>query len=153
MAGRPPSCNGTATRLSDPTLVGACVSGGAGVQEVVQESYARILNDGYGGSPAPAVWKALLYRIATNLVHSRGRMDKSHNVAGQSSIDDFELASEEPSPERVVAAPQELQIVRHALLGMRPKFRKVFLLSITHRKTYPDFARLCGSIVNMGEKY
>src|SRR3546814_3508472 len=123
MAGRPPSCNGTATRLSDPTLVGACVSGGAGVQEVVQESYARILNDGYGGSRSPAVWKALLYRIATNLVHSRGRMDKSHNVAGQSSIDDFELASEEPSQERVVAAQQELQIVRQAILGMSPKCR------------------------------
>src|SRR3546814_5460268 len=99
------------------------MSSDADVQEVVQESYARILNYGYGGSRSPAVWKALLYRIATNLVHSRGRMDKSHNVAGQSSIDDFELASEEPSQERVVAAQQELQIVRQAILGMSPKCR------------------------------
>src|SRR3546814_12082200 len=102
------------------------MSSDADVQEVVQESYARILNYGYGGSRSPAVWKALLYRIATNLVHSRGRMDKSHNVAGQSSIDDFELASEEPSQERVVAAQHERQIVCQALPGLSHKSRKGF---------------------------
>src|SRR3546814_13247465 len=36
------------------------MSSDADVQEVVQESYARILNYGYGGSRSPAVWKALL---------------------------------------------------------------------------------------------
>src|SRR3546814_17470632 len=114
------------------------MSSDADVQEGVQESYARILNYGYGGSRSPAVWKALLYRIATNLVHSRGRMDKSHNVAGQSSIDDFELASEEPSQERVVAAQPELQIERQAILGMTPKCRKVSLRSRTQRKKKPS---------------
>src|SRR3546814_12443607 len=80
-------------------------------------------------------------------------MDKSHNVAGQSSIDDFELASEEPSQERVVAAQQELQIVRQAILGMSPKCRKVFLLSRTHRKTYQEIAEISGISVKMLEKY
>src|SRR3546814_8944907 len=55
------------------------MSSDADVQEVVQESYARILTYGYGGSRSPAVWKALLYRIPTNLVHSRGPMAKSQD--------------------------------------------------------------------------
>lgn len=129
------------------------MSSDADVQEVVQESYARILSYGYGCTRPPQVWKALLYRIATNLVHSRGRMDKSHNKAGHACVDDLELASEEPSQERVVAAQQELQIVRQTILQMTPKCRKVFLLSRTHRKTYPEIAEICGISVKMVEKY
>ena len=129
------------------------LSSDSDVQEVVQESYARILSYGYGCSRPRQVWKALLYRIATNLVHSRGRMDKSHNKVGHTCVDDIELASEEPSQERVVAAQQELQIVRQTILQMTPKCRKVFLLSRTHRKTYPEIAEICGISVKMVEKY
>lgn len=125
----------------------------ADVQEVVQESYARILSYGYGCSRHRNVWKALLYRIATNLVHSRGRMDKAHNKAGHSSLDDVELVSDAPSQERIVSAQQELQIVRQTLLGLPPKCQKVFLLSRTHKKTYPEIAEICGISVKMVEKY
>jgi len=129
------------------------MSSEADVQEVVQESYARILSYGYGCSRPPAVWKALLYRIATNLMHSRGRVDRSQNRAGHSSLEDIELASEVPSQERVVSAQQELQIVRQTILSLPPKCQKVFLLSRTHRKTYPEIAALCGISVKMVEKY
>lgn len=122
-------------------------------QEIVQESYTRLLNYGYGGSRPPMVWKSLLYRIATNLAYSRGRMDQSHNTAGQRSLDDVELLSDAPSQERVVAAQQELELVRQAIAGMTPKCRKVFLLSRTHRKTYPEIAQICGISVKMVEKY
>lgn len=123
------------------------------VQDLVQESYARVLDYGYGGSRPPAVWKSLLYRIATNLAVSRLRMDRSHNVAGRQSLDDVELLSEAPSQERVVAAQQELALIRQAIQGLSPKCRKVFLLSRTHRKTYPEIAQLCGISVKMVEKY
>src|SRR3546814_19975329 len=43
----------------------------ADVQEVLQESYARILSYGYGCSRPPPVWKALLYRIPTNPASAR----------------------------------------------------------------------------------
>lgn len=125
----------------------------ADVQEILQESYARILDYGYGGSRPPEVWKALLYRIATNLAYSRLRMDRAHNVAGQQSVDEIELLSEAPSQERVLAAQQELALIRHTLLQLSPKCRKVFLLSRTHHKTYPEIAQLCGISVKMVEKY
>ncbi len=123
------------------------------VQEILQESYARILNYGYGGSRLPVVWKSLLYRIATNLAYSRMRMDRSHNVATQQSVDEVELVSEAPSQERMVAAHQELALIRQAIQGLSPKCRRVFLLSRTHRKTYPEIAERCGISVKMVEKY
>lgn len=143
----------TENRRSLSSYLRRRMSSNADVEEVVQESYTRILSYGYGCSRPPQVWKALLYRIATNLVHSRGRMDKSHNKAGHICVDDMDLASEEPSQERVVAAKQELQIVRQTILQMTPKCRKVFLLSRTHRKTYPEIAESCGISVKMVEKY
>lgn len=125
----------------------------ADVQEVVQESYARILSYGYGCSRPSPVWKALLYRIATNLMYSRGRMDRAHNRAGHTSLEEVELVSEAPSQERVLSAQQELHIVRQTILNLSPKCRKVFLLSRTHRKTYPEIAEICGISVKMVEKY
>lgn len=125
----------------------------ADVQEVVQESYARILGYGYGCSRPPQVWKALLYRIATNLMYSRGRMDKARNRAGHESLDDVELVSDAPCQERILAAQQELQLVRRAVLSLSPKCRKVFLLSRTHGKSYPEIAGICGISVKMVEKY
>lgn len=80
-------------------------------------------------------------------------MDKFRNAVGHAPVDDFELVSDEPSQERLVSAQQELQIVRQAILGMSPKCRKVFLLSRTHRKTYPEIAEICGISVKMVEKY
>lgn len=123
------------------------------VQELLQESYARVLHYGYGGSREARVWKALLYRIAANLAVSRLRMDRTHNIAGQQSIEDVELPSPEPSQERLVAAQQELALIREAISELSPKCRKVFLLSRTHRKTYPEIAQLCGISVKMVEKY
>lgn len=125
----------------------------ADVQEVVQESYTRILGYGYGCSRPPQVWKALLYRIAINLMYSRGRMDKARNRSGHQSLDDVELASDLPCQERIVAAQQELQVVRQVILGLSPKCRKVFLLSRTHGKSYPEIAEICDISVKMVEKY
>lgn len=129
------------------------MSSEADVQDVVQESYARILSYGYGCSRPAVVWKALLYRIATNLAYSRGRMDRARNRAGHAPLEDVELVSEAPCQERLVAGEQELQIVRRVILGLPPKCRRVFLLSRTHRKTYPEIAELCGISVKMVEKY
>lgn len=125
----------------------------ADVQEVVQESYSRILGYGYGCSRPPQVWKALLYRIATNLMYSHGRMDKARNRSGHESLDEVELVSDMPCQERIVAAQQELELVHRAILALSPKCRKVFLLSRTHGKSYPEIAQICGISVKMVEKY
>lgn len=122
-------------------------------QEIVQESYARILSYGYGSSRPPGVWKSLLYRIASNLAVSRLRMDRAHHVAGRQSIDEVDLVCEAPSHEHRITAGQELALIRAAIAELSPKCRKVFLLSRSVGKTYPEIAALCGISVKMVEKY
>lgn len=125
----------------------------ADAEEIAQESYVRLLGYGYGDSRPPAVWRALLYRIAGNLAVSHYRMRVAHKMDRQQDLDDLELASESPSQERMVTAQQELMLVRTALAALPPKCRKVFMLSRAHHKTYPQIAQLCGISVKMVEKY
>jgi RNA polymerase sigma-70 factor (ECF subfamily) len=125
----------------------------ADAQEILQESYARILGYGYSDSRPPEVWKSLLYRIATNLAISQQRMNRARNVSGQCPLDEIELPSDTPSQERQLAAEQELALIRAAIEGLSPKCRKVFLLSRVHQRTYPQIAQLCGISVKMVEKY
>ena len=65
----------------------------ADVQEVVQESYARILSYGYGCSRPPPVWKALLYRIATNVALRHLSRRPNHVLLGDAH---FEIALGKP---------------------------------------------------------
>lgn len=125
----------------------------ADAEEIAQESYIRLLSYGYDDSRPPAVWRALLYRIAANLAVSHFRMRASHQMDRQQSLDGLELASELPSQERMVTAQQELLLVREALAALPPKCRKVFMLSRAHHKSYPEIARLCGISVKMVEKH
>src|SRR3546814_1417784 len=80
-------------------------------------------------------------------------MDSARNRAGHMPLEDVDLVSEAPCQERTVMAQQELQIVRRVILELSPKCRKVFLLSRTHCKTYPEIAELCGISVKVVEKY
>lgn len=125
----------------------------ADAEEIAQESYARLLGYGYGDSRPPAVWRALLYRIAGNLAVSHFRMRAVRQMDRQQSLEGLELASEAPSQERMVVAQQELAQVRRALADLPAKCRRVFVLSRVHHKSYPEIARLCGISVKMVEKH
>jgi RNA polymerase sigma-70 factor (ECF subfamily) len=125
----------------------------ADAEEIAQESYARLLGYGYGGSRPSNVWRSLLYRIAANLATSQFRQRRSHHLDGQLDVDEVQLACDAPSQERMVAARQDLQLVRQALASLSPKCRRVFMLSRAHHKTYPEIAQMCGISVKMVEKY
>lgn len=125
----------------------------ADAEEIAQESYIRLLGYGYGDSRPPAVWRAMLYRIAGNLAVSHFRRRAAHQMDWHQDLDGLELESESPSQERMVTAQQELVLVREALIALSPKCRKVFMLSRAHHKSYPQIAQLCGISVKMVEKY
>jgi RNA polymerase sigma-70 factor (ECF subfamily) len=87
----------------------------ADAEEIAQESYARLLGYGYGGSRPPKVWRSLLYRIAANLATSQFRQRRSHRLDGQLDVVEVQLACDAPSQERSRAARQEWLPARHAL--------------------------------------
>jgi RNA polymerase sigma-70 factor (ECF subfamily) len=107
----------------------------------------------YEGSREIHSAPSLLFRIAINVAHDLGRAEQSRRAADHYPIDDLELASDIPTPEREVAAEQDLELVYQAIEEMPPKCQQVFLLSRAKRMTYPEIAAHCGISVKMVEKH
>jgi len=119
--------------------------------DVAQETYIRIMR--YDGARDVQSPSSLLYRIAINVANDLGRSEQVRHAADQCSIDNVELASDDPQPERIVSSKQDLSILCEAIAGLPPKCQQVFLLSRVRGMTYPEIAVHCGISVKMVEKH
>ena len=119
--------------------------------DVAQEAYIRMLQ--YEGSRQVQSPSSLLFRIAINVARDLGRSEQVRRVRDQCPIDDLELDSGVASPEREVAAAQDLDVLHAAIEALPPKCRQVFLLSRMNEMTYPQIAKHCGISVKMVEKH
>lgn len=119
--------------------------------DVAQETYVRMLQ--YEGSREVRSPSSLLFRIAINVANDLGRAEQVRHVNEQCSIDDFDLESDQPTPERELAAAQSLDNLYQVIQQLPPKCRRVFILSRVHCMTYPQIAKHCGISVKMVEKH
>src|SRR5215831_5359999 len=119
--------------------------------DVAQEAYIRMMH--YEGSKEIQSAPSLLFRIAINVAHDLGRAEMSRRRSDHCSVDDVELISDVPTPEREIAAEQDLELAYQAIAELPPKCQQVFLLSRVKRMTYPEIAAHCGISVKMVEKH
>jgi RNA polymerase sigma-70 factor (ECF subfamily) len=119
--------------------------------DVAQEAYIRLMQ--YQGSRQIASPSSMLFRIAINVANDLGRTEQTHRVCDQFPLDLVEIASEQPSADREIAAEQDLQLLYAAIEELPPKCRNVFLLSRVRRMTYPQIASHVGISVKMVEKH
>jgi RNA polymerase sigma factor (sigma-70 family) len=119
--------------------------------DVAQEAYIRIMR--YDGARDVQSPSSLLYRIAINVANDLGRSEQVRHAADQCSIDNVELASDDPQPERIVSSMQDLSLLYKAIADLPPKCQQVFLLSRVRGMTYPQIAAHCGISVKMVEKH
>lgn len=119
--------------------------------DVAQEAYIRMLQ--YEGSREIQSPSSLLFRIAINVANDLGRSEQARRSTDHYSIDETDIASESPTPEREVAAAQDLELLYAAIEALPPKCQQVFLLSRAKRMTYPQIAAHCGISVKMVEKH
>ena len=120
-------------------------------RDVAQEAYIRLMQ--YEGSHEVQSPASLLFRIAINVANDLGRAEKVRHLADHCDIADMEFDSGRATPEREVAAGQELEILYEAIEQLPPKCRQVFLLSRFHNMTYPQIADHRGISVKMVEKH
>lgn len=118
--------------------------------DVAQEAYIRMMK--YEGSRNIKSPSAMLFRIAVNAANDHGRAAQARCVANHMELDEVQLVSELPSPERAVSAGEELARMLDAIEELPPKCKQVFLLSRARGMTYPEIARHCGISVKMVEK-
>jgi RNA polymerase sigma factor (sigma-70 family) len=110
-------------------------------EDVLQEAYVRLLNVSHldrAGTRA----RAYLFRIATNLAYDRFRYRRVRG--GNELVDADELASEAPSPERIVALEQGLAAVKQVLGELAPRCRRVFLLRVAGELKFEEIAERLG---------
>ncbi|SEP67800.1 RNA polymerase sigma-70 factor, ECF subfamily [Solimonas aquatica] len=119
--------------------------------DVAQEAYIRMMQ--YEGSREIHSPSSLLFRIAINVANDLERAEQVRRASDQCPIDDVELVSDVPSPERQVSGQQDLAVLLRAVEDLPPKCRQVFLLSRARGMTYPQIARHCGISVKMVEKH
>jgi RNA polymerase sigma factor (sigma-70 family) len=119
--------------------------------DVAQEAYIRMMQ--YEGSQQIQSPSSMLFRIAINVANDLGRSEQTRQVSSQCSLDGLDLVSEQPTPDREIAAEQDLELLYAAIDDLPPKCQQVFLLSRARRMTYPEIARHCGISVKMVEKH
>jgi RNA polymerase sigma factor (sigma-70 family) len=119
--------------------------------DVAQETWIRMLQ--YEGCRDVRSPSSLLFRIAINVANDLSRLEQVRRFADHCSVDDMDLDSGLPTPEREVAAEQELDQLYRRIEALPPKCRQVFLLSRVQCMTYPEIARQCGISVKMVEKH
>lgn len=121
------------------------------VQDIVQETYCRVLNS--GELERIRYPRAFLLRVARNVALNAAKHRRTAGDYDAVDVSDVELEDGQPSPYRRLKAEQELTIVRSALTELSPKCREVFVLNRFEYRTYGEIAQELGLSVSMIEKY
>lgn len=128
------------------------VGNDADARDIAQETYLRVLR--YRENQDLDSLKALLFRIAINLVAMRTRTARAHRWLDHRTMDDEPaLPGNEPSPEQQAVDAQQLDRLMQAIRRLPPKCQQVFVLSRFHDMSYAEIAVRCGISVKMVEKH
>jgi RNA polymerase sigma factor (sigma-70 family) len=109
-------------------------------EDLVQETYLRLMQ--VENIEVGRV-RALIFKVATNLAYDRFRQRRARGPHG----DDEQLAdlpANLPTPDRVVALEQGVEIVKRTLLDLKPRCRQVFLLRTSAELGYDEIAQRLG---------
>ncbi|VFR27367.1 Sigma factor, ECF subfamily [plant metagenome] len=121
------------------------------VKDALQDTYERLLR--YRDSEWDELPRALVLRIATNVVIDRAR----HHAAGipyhYLSVEEHELESSEPTPERRALAKEDVELVRTAIRDMPRRCQEVFVLSRIKGMSYQQIADQLSISVKAVEKH
>lgn len=128
------------------------VNSDADARDIAQEAYFRLLR--YRENQDLQSLRALLFRIATNLVGMRVRIARTHRWADHQSLDaEYALPANEPSFEQQVFCEQQLNRLMAVVKALPAKCQQVFILSRFHDMGYPEIAARCGISEKMVEKH
>ena len=117
--------------------------------EVAQEAYVRLLSLHEPG--AVSYVRAFLFKTAANLAVDRLRREQVH--ARATSLPSFHEFMDPLTPERRVAAKQEVQLLARLVDELPPKCRQAFVLNRFHGMELPAIASEMGISERMVRSY
>jgi RNA polymerase sigma factor (sigma-70 family) len=121
--------------------------------DLTQEALLRMLK--YREAPEIEDRRAMLFRIANNLVLEYRRARYRHHAAQHVTLDDAgPLRMDQASVEAIADARQTLdRLLTHTITGLPPKCRLAFMLNRFDGLTYPQVAARMHISVKMVEKH
>lgn len=109
-------------------------------EDLVQETYLRLMRV---ESIELGRVRALIFKVATHLAYDRFRQRRARGPHGD--YDELaELPANQPTPDRIVAFEQGVEIVKRTLLDLKPRCRQVFLLRTSAELGYDEIAKRLG---------
>lgn len=119
-------------------------------EDIVQEAFHNVLRRvDMAQMDNP---KAYLYQTASNLALNRIRKQQNHNrYLAVADLPDE--ADDKDAPHRTYSSQRDLNTLRQALSGLKPKYRRTFLLSRVEDKTYREISEELGIPLSTVEKH
>lgn len=111
-------------------------------EDAVQEAFLHMLRYRQCGNAGEI--RALLFRVAANVVADHRRQAHTRQRDRHCDMEQLELVSPEPQPDRMLSDRQSLDCVKEAIRGLPPRCRHVFLLHRFEGLGYRDIARQLG---------
>lgn len=123
------------------------------VEDLVQDVALRLHARTIGAGEAIAHPGGYVLTVARSVLADRHRAESSRSHALHETLEDRHHPVEVLSPERVVAARQELAQVMQMLHDLPERTRQAFVLHRFEETTYPQIARHMGISVSAVEKH
>ncbi len=120
-------------------------------EDMSQEVFLRFYKN-YDKHPLLSYPKALLYRIAGNLVRDEVRRRKAHKAEQHVPCDTEALVAPASRPDHILQAKAELKRVEQVILSLPEKCREVFVLSRFSGMTNRQIAAHLGISLGVVEK-
>jgi RNA polymerase sigma factor (sigma-70 family) len=112
-------------------------------EEIAQEAFVRLLAVPHLDAHANRA-RAYLFATATNLARDSYRRRMARAGSAHVALDDLQLESNDPQPERLVDAERGRRIVDTALCDSQPRPRQAFVLYVYEEMTYEHIALALG---------
>jgi RNA polymerase sigma-70 factor (ECF subfamily) len=109
-------------------------------EDLVQETYLRLMQV---ETIETGRVRALIFKVATNLAYDRFRQRRARGPHSDDALL-ADVPAQNPTPERVIAFEQGVEIVKRTLLELKPRCRQVFLLRASAELGYEEIARRLG---------
>jgi RNA polymerase sigma-70 factor (ECF subfamily) len=126
------------------------VGSDAEARDIAQDAYLRLMR--YREHQDPVSLKALVFRIATNLVSMRARAVRvrpDHEPLEAA----LEVPANDPTPERQLLTEQQLARLTEVIQRLPPRCQQAFVLSRFHDMGYQEIAARLKISVKMVEKH
>ena len=119
------------------------------VEDIIQECYCRLSE--VADFRTIASPRTYLFTMARNIVLQELRRSRIVRIDSVAEVDRYDLASDAPPPDRIVAGREELARIRRLIAELPPRMRQIVELRKIDQLSQREIARRLGVSLNVVE--